>query len=402
MQIVDRKKEEAIVPLFRLGFRSFFWFGSLIGILAVVLWVTSILGYITFMPFAGGMWWHAHEMIFGFAVAIIIGFVFTAVQNWTNIPGLRSWPLAALFSWWFIARLLLAFPVVPELAIIVIDVSFLPIAAVLLAKPLIAARQYRNMFFIPLFLLLTFANGLSYWSLKGNAVTMQHGFQVAVLAIVGLIAVMGGRVIPFFTARGTNTEKAQPIKYLEWTCLGATWLIVLLWALIPFTENSNLFNVKTILPYVAILTAMLHMTRCLRWHTKTLWLNPLIWSLHIGYYFLPLGYAVLALVELNLINWSVSSVIHIFTVGTIGGVILAMICRVSLGHTGRALQLPRFMSLGLAALMLSAICRTFLIDVLGYSVSLELSALLWALAFGLFLIVYFPILFKPRVDGRPG
>jgi uncharacterized protein involved in response to NO len=157
------KQGQQIPPILRLGFRPFFLFGSMFALLSMAIWLLTLKGTFSPVPFNGLVWWHSHEMLFGFVTAIIVGFLLTAVQNWTAIPGVRGVKLAALFAIWLSARLLIFFnPTINLIIIMLIDLAFLPLAALLLGYPLLKIRQYRNMIFIPLLLLMTLSNLLTY------------------------------------------------------------------------------------------------------------------------------------------------------------------------------------------------------------------------------------------------
>ena len=216
-----QKKEQKTLPIFRLGFRVFFLFGSVFALLSMIAWLFYLYGGLTLSPLNGMLWWHSHEMLFGFVTAIVVGFLLTAVQNWTSLPGVHGFTLAALFSIWLAARLLLAInfsfdsPLNPAV-IIFTDLAFLPLVALLLGYSLFLIRQYRNMIFIPILLLMTLSNLFTYLPLLGFSPDLSNqGLYSMVLLVVLLVALLGGRVIPMFTANGTGTVKVLPIKWLE-------------------------------------------------------------------------------------------------------------------------------------------------------------------------------------------
>lgn len=399
MQILDAEKESKIWPLFRLGFRTFFLGGALYACLAMLLWLLALSG-VRVLPRVGNpIWWHAHEMIFGFGLAIVAGFVLTAIQNWTGIPGVRGWPLALVTGLWLLPRLLM--PLRGELnpLVIVLDLLWLPMVAGLLARPIIQIKQWRNLFFVPLLGFLTLLNALSYYAAAdGNWLLAERVFITAVLALSALIAVMGGRVIPFFTSRATGTEKTQPIMLLEKLSLGAFWMATLGWLLLPRTA---LFN--GLLALLLLVAALSNLARLARWNSKLTLSIPLLWILHLGYLFLPLGMLALAAALLQL-GITVSLASHWLTAGALGAVILGMIARVSLGHSGRPLEIGKPMVVAFVLVILAALLRT-LLPLLAPGLTTTAyhgSALAWTLAFGLFCRVYWPVLTRPRIDGRPG
>ncbi|MDM5094811.1 NnrS family protein [Aeromonas rivipollensis] len=395
-QILDSHKEEQIVPLFRLGFRPFFLLGALFSCLAMLGWLGQLNNWFALPGIGNPIWWHAHEMLFGFGAAIVAGFLLTAVQNWTAHPGVRSWPLALIVGLWVLPRCLLPWLGEDNLILMALDLAWLPLCAWFLAKPVIMTRQWRNLFFVPLLLILTLLNGAS-WLWRDEWSAVEHLLITTVLLFTTLIAVMGGRVIPFFTARGTGQEKAPPSPWLERGALASLWLILLLW-LLPDSWTNSLYMVP-----LYIVAAGLHLGRQLRWRPGTTLAQPLLWSLHLAYLFIPLGLLALAAQAAGL-PLSLSLASHLLSAGCMGTMILGMIARVSLGHSGRALHVGRRITLAFALVILSAFMRV-LLPLYWPSLTLtgwNLSGWSWIAAYGLFVWVYTPILTRPRTDGRPG
>ncbi|WP_429148888.1 NnrS family protein [Aeromonas rivipollensis] len=395
-QILDSHKEEQIVPLFRLGFRPFFLLGALFSCLAMLGWLGQLNNWFALPGIGNPIWWHAHEMLFGFGAAIVAGFLLTAVQNWTAHPGVRSWPLALIVGLWVLPRCLLPWLGEDNLILMALDLAWLPLCAWFLAKPVIMTRQWRNLFFVPLLLIMTLLNGAS-WLWRDEWSAVEHLLITTVLLFTTLIAVMGGRVIPFFTARGTGQEKAPPSPWLERGALASLWLILLLW-LLPDSWTNSLYMVP-----LYIVAAGLHLGRQMRWRPGTTLAQPLLWSLHLAYLFIPLGLLALAAQAAGL-SLSLSLASHLLSAGCMGTMILGMIARVSLGHSGRALHVGRRITLAFALVILSAFMRV-LLPLYWPSLTLtgwNLSGWSWIAAYGLFVWVYTPILTRPRADGRPG
>ena len=395
-QILDSHKEEQIVPLFRLGFRPFFLLGALFSCLAMLGWLGQLNNWFALPGIGNPIWWHAHEMLFGFGAAIVAGFLLTAVQNWTAHPGVRSWPLALIVGLWVLPRCLLPWLGEDNLILMALDLAWLPLCAWFLAKPVIMTRQWRNLFFVPLLLIMTLLNGAS-WLWRDEWSAVEHLLITTVLLFTTLIAVMGGRVIPFFTARGTGQEKAPPSPWLERGALASLWLILLLW-LLPDSWTNSLYMVP-----LYIVAAGLHLGRQMRWRPGTTLAQPLLWSLHLAYLFIPLGLLALAAQAAGL-PLSLSLASHLLSAGCMGTMILGMIARVSLGHSGRALHVGRRITLAFALVILSAFMRV-LLPLYWPSLTLtgwNLSGWSWIAAYGLFVWVYTPILTRPRADGRPG
>ncbi len=396
-QILDSRKEERIVPLFRLGFRPFFLFGALFSALAMLGWLGQLNGWFALPGISNPIWWHAHEMLFGFGAAIVAGFLLTAVQNWTAHPGVRGWPLALVVGLWATPRGLLPWFGESNVTLMVMDLAWLPLCTWFLARPIIVTRQWRNLFFVPLLLVLTLLN-TACWRWHAEWPLVEHILLATVLLFTTLIAVMGGRVIPFFTARATGAEKALPLPWLERIALASLWLILLLWLVLP---TQWVIGIQMFPLY--IVAAGAHLYRQLRWRPGITVAHPLLWSLHLAYLFIPLGLTALAA---RTAGWPIalSLASHLFSAGSMGAMILGMIARVSLGHSGRALQIGRRITAAFALVILSALLRVLLplcwpdLTLTGWN----LSGWSWVAAYGLFIWVYTPILTSPRADGRPG
>ncbi|GAB3017635.1 NnrS family protein [Bowmanella dokdonensis] len=385
-------------PVLRLGFRPLFLLGGVFALLAIAAWGGMLAGLWGFSPYGGAYWWHAHEMLFGFVAAIVVGFLLTAVQNWTGVPGVKGQQLMQLVIVWLTGRALLWFdPAWPVWLTASLDLLFLPLAAGFMAYPLIKVRQTRNLFFVPVLLLMTVANLLMHVTvLSGQPSWFGHGNGLMLMLVVTLMCVLGGRVIPMFTANGTATVKVNPWPWLERFALGGIWLLVvnaLFGGLLPPMWLGSLL----------LATGLLHLVRWLRWRVWVTLPVPLLWSLHLAYLFIPLG--LLALAGHYLLAWlPYSTAVHVLTVGAVAGMILSMMARVSLGHTGRPLKPHPMMNLAFAAVIFSALVRTAGVWLWHEQAQmlLLLSSLLWCLAFGLFVCFYWPVLTRPRVDGRPG
>jgi uncharacterized protein involved in response to NO len=386
----------SIAPFWRLGFRPFFLAGGAFALLAIGIWIVHLLGYLpAWQPLGGSLAWHRHEMPFGFGVAIIAGFLLTAVQNWTGRPGLSGRPLAALFGLWLLARLawLVGAPLVLLLAV---QLPFLPLLAWAVGRQLLAAGQRRN---YPLVLVLLLMAGCEYVLLYGLALgdeTLQRRGALAGLWLIGaLLSVIGGRVIPFFTQRGVGRISA----FAPQPRLDLLVMLLSLAAALSFVVGDKLQPQPWLAPLFLALT-LLHGLRLLHWFDPGIRRVPLLWSLHAAYAWLPVATLGLALWHLGLLDQA-SPGHHALAVGAVAGVILAMLARVSLGHTGRPLQAPRAMSWAFASLQLAALLRVLLVPWAPLS-GLGLASACWMLAFALFLRHYAVMFWRARVDGQPG
>ncbi|GAA5214446.1 NnrS family protein [Corallincola platygyrae] len=400
MQITDASVEEKLPPLLRLAFRPFFLAGSAFSVIAILVWWLSFAGKIQFMPYGGGLWWHMHEMLFGFVAAIIAGFLLTAVQTWTGLRGLHGNKLLALFLLWLVARILMVVDL-GELRwlAMAIDLLFLPTVALVMANFVYRVKQWRNLVFTPLLLGLTLANLLMHLAITGHMANgMMIGSHLAVLLITLVVFVVGGRVIPFFTSRACQFEKPQPLFWLE--ALGALSLL----AIVVLLLASNWWSPeRTVIATLWTVFGVSQLIRMARWRPHVTLKVPLLWSLHLSYLFIPVGALLAAAYYLGQV-YSMSPAIHALTVGGMGSLILAMLARVSLGHTGRPLQPHPQMSFAFVLLLAAAVLRSLLPAVMPQWLmwSIGGSALTWILGYGLFLLHYTKVLSTPRADGRPG
>lgn len=396
MQLVDRKALLQIAPLWRLGFRPFFLAGTAFAALAIPLWLGALAGlWPAWQPAGGALAWHRHEMVFGFGAAIIAGFLLTAAQNWTGRPGLSGPPLAALAGLWLAARLawLLGAPL---WLLIPLEIAFLPAVAVVLSRMLLAVRQVRNYPIVGVLALLTFADLLVVAGLaQSNDAWQRQGVIAALWLVAVMMGLIGGRVIPFFTQRGLGrTAQVPALPWLEWSAQGGLVLLAVL------TASGLALAPQAWLGALFALVALLHGVRLARWHDAGLWRVPLLWSLHLAYGWLVVALAGQALWHFGLLA-NASLALHALGVGGMGGLILAMVARVSLGHTGRPLQPPATMAWAFALVNLGAAARVLLPPFFPLG-GLHLAGAAWVAAFALFVWHYGPMLCRPRLDGQPG
>ena len=391
MQVLERRKALSISPVFRLAFRPFFLGACLLAALAIPLWLLALAGMTgDWQPAGGWLAWHRHELLFGFGVGIIAGFLLTAVQTWTGRPGLSGAPLAALVALWLAARLgwLLNVPW-PLLALL--ELSFPLAVAGVMGWTLWKVRQTRNYPIVLVLVLLAVVDGVS----LADAGLQRQAVLAGLWLVAAMMGLIGGRVIAFFTQRGLGrVEAVKPWPWLDYLLLGGSVLVALCYAsgvaLLPSLWLGVLFAVL----------GLGHLLRLVRWHDRGLWRVPLLWSLHLAYAWLALACLGMALWHFG-VSLNPGLAVHALTVGGMGGLILAMIARVTLGHTGRPLQPPRGMGLAFVLLNLACVCRVFLVGVWPV-LGLWLAGVCWCVGFGLYLWRYGPMLWRSRVDGHPG
>ena len=377
-------KASAEIAWLAYGFRPFFLAGSLSAVLLMAVWLAILAGLGEARPGLSPSQWHAHEMLFGFGGAVVAGFLLTAVPNWTNLPTPKGLPLGALAALWLVGRLGSWFG---GEAGAILDLLFLPVLGWSLAGPLWKAGKVQNLVFLPVLAALWAAN-LAFWN--GYEAT---SLTLAIYGLLLLIALVGGRVIPFFTQRALGN---QPIRHplLEGLALAGLPVCAALESFPGIAPHWKLG--------VLAATAAFHLGRLCLWGSPRLLRVPLLWVLYLAYFFLPLGLVLRGLAWMGV--GSLSAATHALTVGCIALMCLGMMARVALGHTGRELKPARATVLAFVLMGLAALCRSVVpfFAPQFYQHALWCSGLLWCVAFALFAIVYFPVLTAPRVDGKPG
>lgn len=378
-------------PLLGLGFRPFYLLAAAFAAVSVPLWIARYFGWVSAFPHAD-LNWHMHEMVFGFAIAVIIGFIFTAGRNWTGLWTPRRGHLAALAGLWIAGRV--AMLMGPPLLAAVIDLAFLPLAAWPIYRVLARAGNKRNMFLVGLLGLLAIANLAYHAAVLGwfslSSITAIHA---AVLVVVIIESVIGGRVIPGFTANMAPGTKPVVNERRDRITIGLTVAAALAWifgAPAPLTAA------------LALAAACGQMLRLAGWKPHATLGKPMLWILHVSYAWIPVGFLGLALASLGLS--SSSAAFHVLGVGATAGLIIGMITRTALGHTGRPLKaggaeiaMYLLLQVGVLSRLVAALNMTELRDPM-----LVLAAVCWGAAFLLYVIVYGPYLFHARVDGRDG
>lgn len=398
LNIQDSAPSRQSIAVFNLGFRPFFAGAAVHAVVAMLVWMCIYLFGAQPLP-AGlpAVAWHAHEMIYGYSIAVIAGFLLTAVRNWTGVQTLRGFPLALLFAVWALARLA-PFVNMPggRYVMALLDLGFMIFLLIAVVTPIVRVKQWRQLGIASKLVLLGLGNawfyaGLFGWSGSGT----RAGLYMGLYLIIALILTMGRRLIPFFTERGLDYPVA--LKNRRWLDVTSLLLFVLFLVLDVFTGSRQ----------AAALTAVvlfgLHAVRLYGWFTPGILRHPLLWSLHAGYGFIVAGFALYAATVYYGVSPFLS--VHAFAVGGLSVISLSMMARVSLGHTGRNVrQPPKAVVYILLALSVAAVIRVFL-PLLGlehYRLWIAGSQIFWILAFTGFLAVYFPILLRPRIDGQPG
>lgn len=385
-------------PLWSQAFRPMFLLAAIFSALALIIWGLYYEGY-PLPSLSGGVFWHSHEMVFGFASAVVAGFLLTAVQNWTGRRAINGKPLMLLAGVWLLARvLMLCGNLVPWWLTAAVDLLFLPMVAWFFFSLLKTVGQKRNYFFSAVMLVMTVMNALMHWgNASGDFSLVLWGGRASSLMIVLFITVIGGRVMPMFTANGAGLPRVPSIEWLDKAVLGSMWLLVALFV----TTLDGMFPrwLMGLLCFVAATLQAVRVARLQVWKTMKV---PLVWSLHLAYWFIPVG---LVLMGLHYFNFDIafSTALHSLTAGAIGGAILAMIARVSLGHSGRRLIPHGIMTLAFALVLTAALVRSVLVAIVPDQslLFIGISVVLWVAAYLIFVVMYAKIMLTPRPDGRP-
>ena len=385
------------LPLLRLGFRPFFLLAGISAVFFMLVWVYLLNGGSAVSAY-GVIGWHAHEMLFGFTLAVIAGFLLTAAKNWTNIQTLQGVWLGGFALLWIAGRVAPWLPL-PAWLIAVIDLSFLPLLAVAILRPLLKSSQYQQLIFVLILLVLFVANLLFHVEyLSSGWHTAELGLRLAWLTIVFLITVMGGRVIPFFIERGTGTrEKLRTSRMIEIAAV----VSLIAWMVATLFTSGNVYVASLV-----CLAGLMQLLRWWSWHHGALWRVPMLWVLYLGYGWIPLGLLLTAYAEFT--GNGVSPALHAFTAGAIGTLTIGMMSRVALGHTGREIQASTTVIVAFVFVTLASLVRVIgPLLAAAYSLSqvtaiLTSAGILWAAGFLLFVAAYLPLLTRPRIDGRHG
>jgi uncharacterized protein involved in response to NO len=378
------------------GFRPFFLLAGLYGSAFLLFWLCVLAGL---LPAPRGLvpsWWHAHEMVFGFVCAAVAGFLLTSVPVWTGTPAVSGRPLGGLVALWVLGRIAMALSaVLPAPWVAIADLAFLPALAVAIGRPLVATRQRRNLGFPAVLGVLALANLAFHLESTGRGAFL--GIRVAVYFVTVLVVIVGGRIVPAFTRNALLRAGIDaPPRSIGWADRLAVPAVLLV-AVTDLARPVSLWSGGA-----ALLAAVVLISRMSGWQSSRTLRDPLVWVLHVGYAWIPFGFACMAVSDLT---WTIprTSGLHALTSGAFGTMILAVMSRVPLGHTGRPLAAPRPMQIAYCMVAAGALLRVAAPIVAPAGLPLLLLAgVLWAGAFVLFTATYWPILTRPRVDGLPG
>lgn len=385
---------ERVFALWSLAFRPFFLAASLWSAFALMLWIALFTTGATLPSRFDPLTWHVHAMLFGFVFAAVAGFMLTAIPNWTGRPPIRGGALGALVVVWLLGRIAcLISELIPLWLAASVDLAFPLLLCAVVAREITLARNWRNLMMPVPIAVLAIADLMMHLEVASVELPAGLGWRLAIVAIIALITAIAGRIIPAFTRnwlvkRGHSVLPASH-GLTDRLALAKLHTGLLGWAFLPASRAVG---------GLLVLAAMLNLWRLARWRGLATGAEPLLAVLHVGYLWVVLGTILLGA---SLFTTAVpeAAAIHAFTAGTIGTMVLAVMTRVSRGHTGRSLEADRTTTIIYAAIILAGATRVAASFAVAYSMFLlQISALLWVASFLLFASAYGPILVLPRID----
>ncbi|MBS0222870.1 MAG: NnrS family protein [Proteobacteria bacterium] len=397
MTAIPRYHAQAGIALFSAGFRPFFLAASIWAAVAVPLWLAAYAGGLAIPTQLPAIVWHAHEMIFGFAAAVVAGFLLTAIPNWTGRLPLQGISLAALVGLWAAGRLGVLFSgAIGEPMAAVADLSFPLVFALVVAREILAGSNWRNLPMLGALGLLLGGNLLVHLEALGIGNGAELGNRIGLATLLMLISLVGGRIIPSFTRNWLvkmrpETALPTPAGHLDLAALGVTGLALAAWTVAPDAQATS---------WALLVGGLAVSVRLSRWRGLGTAREPLLLILHVGYGWLAFG---LLLVGLNgvLEFLPTAAALHSLTVGAIGTMTLAVMTRASLGHTGRSLSAGPGTKAIYALITASAVLR--ILSPLAEDwqlLTVTVAGAAWVLAFGLFAVLYGNVLRRPSAKGE--
>ena len=392
MLALRKGRMAAAPPFLRGGFRPFFFGAATWAVIAIGLWLCELAGFLGIPSAFEGVAWHRHEMLFGFVGAAVSGFLLTAIPNWTGRLPIAGKPLLALFALWAAARVAVLVSALASLWLAsVFDVGLFVSLALLAAREVIASNN-RNVPIVGLVLLFSVADAVDYLQ-TGGVIAGDYGWRAAIALAIVMISMIGGRIIPSFTRNwlvksgAVGALPTQPQK-LDLVIIGSTALALLFWLAFPGERLTGA---------MLILASLAQALRLSRWGGRRTFSDPLVLILHVGYGWLPIGLFLLGLAVAGA-NVPQSAGVHALTAGAMTTMILAVMSRASLGHTGRELKASRATSVSYLCVTIGATLRVAAsVGLGGYAAMLDVAGLFWGVALVVFAIAYAPVLWRARV-----
>ena len=375
--------------LFSYGFRPFFLGGAIWAVLSMALWVAALSGLAAPGGAYGAADWHMHEMLFGFAPAVLCGFLMTAVPNWTGRMPVSGRPLMALAALWLAGRLILTFPPTqaPLWPAVLLESLFLPLMAALFWREIAAGRKWRDLKLVGLVAVIAAANLWFHAAVLAGA-DPRVAARAAVAGYVVLILIMGGRLVPSFTrnwlARHRPGPVPAPLDSFDRASVALSVAALALWVAAPETRATA---------GACALAAALNMLRLARWRGWRAWHEPMVWGLHLGWLMVPLGFAAVALAALG--ELTPAAALHVFAAGAIGGEMLAVMTRATRSHTGRATEATWPTTLAFLAIAASAALRVGA-EFAAWNTLIAAAGTAWIAGFALYLTEHARMLLAAR------
>ncbi len=388
----EKKRSYAGPTLLSGGFRPFFLFGAIWAALAMILWIAMISGNLELPTSFDPVDWHAHELMFGYGAAIVCGFLLTAVPNWTGRLPVIGMPLAALAGLWILGRVVVTFgAALPGWAVAIGDLAFLVALVAIIGREIRAGANWRNLPVLGLCLLLLFGNAVfHYVATQGAVASSGIGARLGASALVMLLSVIGGRVVPSFTRNWLARRAPGPmpvvINAFDHVTLGISGLALVGW--IGWPE-------QTLTAVSLAVAGLMQAARLARWAGYRTWPEPLVVVLHLAYAFVPVGFLLSAA---SVIVPGIPALVgmHAWMTGAVGMMTLAMMTRASLGHTGRDLS-AGYAETAIFALILAAVLARIAAGLGGSTWLLDVAGAGWIGAFSLYAVAYWPVLTGPRL-----
>lgn len=387
-----------MTTLFAMGFRPFFLGATVLAIAVILLWGLILQGVIPPpSTLATPILWHAHEMVFGFALAVIAGFLLTAVRNWTGQETPTGKPLAALFLSWLLARVavMASFwePAWQWLGA-AFDLAFVVALTVVITRPILAVKQWRQLPILAKLTLIGISSATA-WSgaLLGSVGITETAILSGFYLVLALVLTIARRVFPFFSRGAAGGE----LPNHNWADQLSLFGLLVFWIAELFSEGHAIGNLAALAVFIG------NACRLIGWHYKAVWSSPLLWGLYGAMLLICGGFLMMAL--RGQLGVTHSLALHLLAVGGLGFITLSMMGRVSIGHTGRSISHPpRRLSFALILILLGALTRVLIPWWLPAETlwAISLSAFFWIFAFSLFLSAYSAMLINPRADGKPG
>ncbi len=385
--------------LFDYGFRPFFLLCGCFAIAVIPIWLYRFAHAATPFGSLPAMYWHSHEMLYGFVLAAVAGFLLTAVPSWTGSRGFAGRPLMIVVGLWVLGRVAMStVGAVPFWLSAVAELALIPALLALLAPP-IFRHANRNVPLLGVITVLWLIDGAFMVALdRGDAALAGGAMRLAIDFVLILVTVIAGRIVPAFTANALRKrgETASTVtrRPVEIAVIGVMVAIAIVDAFAPDSMWSGA---------LAALAALAHIIRLSGWRSFRTGGEPILWVMHVAYAWLPVGLALKACALLASAQWAMKWQ-HALTSGVLSTMILAVMTRVALGHTGRPLAVSRAIAVAYVLLTVSTVLRVFGISLFPghYLLTVSVSGLAWMLCFAIFVVVYAPILWNPRADGKPG